>query len=56
MPMMDGYEASRNIFSKINRENYQKCLIIGYTALLGNAEERKCLSAGMCDAISKPAT
>ena len=31
-------------------------MIIGYTALLSNIEERKCLQAGMCDAISKPAT
>ena len=56
MPKMNGYEASRYIINKIEKESYQNCRIIGYTALLGNAEEKKCLEAGMCDTILKPAT
>ena len=56
MPKMNGYEASKFIIDKIQNEGYQNCRIIGYTALLGNVEEKKCLEAGMCDTILKPAT
>lgn len=56
MPVIDGYEATKTINKKIKFENYQQSAIIGYTALLGNNEERKCLQAGMCDAILKPAS
>ena len=43
MPIMNGYEASSLIQSKIFKENYSLALIIGYTALLGINEEEKCL-------------
>ena len=32
-------------------ENYIFSIIIGYTALLGDYEEQKCLQSGMNDAI-----
>eukprot|EP00828_Plagiopyla_frontata_P040213 TRINITY_DN5387_c0_g1_i1.p4 TRINITY_DN5387_c0_g1~~TRINITY_DN5387_c0_g1_i1.p4 ORF type:complete len:163 (-),score=43.97 TRINITY_DN5387_c0_g1_i1:96-584(-) len=56
MPQMNGYEASISINEKIKKENYQNSLIIGYTALLGSTEEKKCYQAGMCDTILKPTT
>ena len=43
MPVMNGYESSKNIIKKIKDENYCKAAIIGYTSLLGTTEEMKCL-------------
>ena len=43
MPIMNGYEASKNITKIISDKNYCTAAIIGYTALLGINEEMKCL-------------
>jgi len=53
MPVMDGYEATRQIISEYGN---RKPLIIAMTANAMPADRDKCLSVGMDDYISKPLT
>lgn len=44
MPIMDGYEASKLIKNKVEKENYVNAVVIGYTADIGDEVEGKCKS------------
>lgn len=50
MPTLDGYETT----GQIRALSMEQPIIIGLTAHLGEAEQEKCLSAGMDDFITKP--
>ena len=41
---MDGYEASKAIKTKVEKENYVNAVVIGYTADVGEEVEEKCKS------------
>ena len=56
MPIMNGYEASKKIKDKIDKNSYIDSVIIGYTGLSGEEEEEKCRLNGMDGYIFKPAT
>ena len=56
MPIMNGFETSKNINELINNKNYLKCQIIGYSANTEENEIKKCFDAGMIDFIEKPCT
>ena len=51
MPVMDGYEATKNILSQ---PEHQDLPIIAMTAHLLETDREKCLAAGMKDRIEKP--
>jgi signal transduction histidine kinase/CheY-like chemotaxis protein len=55
MPVMDGYEATRNI-RKLEKSSDHKNLIIALTANTIEGDKNKCLEAGMDDFIPKPIT
>ncbi len=54
MPVMDGYEATRQIRSGASGEHYQKIPIIAMTANAMTGDKEKCLRSGMNDYVSKP--
>lgn len=55
MPIMDGFEAAKEIMEKIVDEHYVPCGIVGYTALIGEDEARNAKESGMVDLLQKPA-
>jgi CheY-like chemotaxis protein len=53
MPVMDGFEASREI-RNLNFEKAKKVPIVAMTANVFREDVEKCLEAGMNDHIGKP--
>ncbi len=55
MPLMDGYEATRQIRSKEKEASIKETMpIIAMTAHAMEAEKKKCLESGMNDHVTKP--
>jgi CheY-like chemotaxis protein len=54
MPMMDGYEATREIREIEQENNFQSIRIIAMTADTEKGEMDECIDLGMDDYISKP--
>lgn len=52
MPVMDGFEATKNI--RISGESYANIPIIAVTANALSSDKERCLQAGMNDYLSKP--
>ena len=54
MPIMDGYDATRNIQQLILLGEIQQCLVIGVTAYSSSQNTQLCYDAGMQEVIFKP--
>lgn len=54
MPIMDGFECSKELNNLIRKEKYQKCKIIGHSANKEDFEIKKCLMNGMIYFLEKP--
>lgn len=54
MPIMTGYEASKNIKECIKTGGYENCVVIAITAYNIQDEEEKCMLAGMDAVLMKP--
>ena len=54
MPIMDGYEATRNIQQLIFQGEIQQCLVIGVTAYSSSQNTQLCYDAGVQEVMFKP--
>lgn len=54
MPILDGYEATRQIRAIEAAENYPKTRIVAISANVMSGESEKCIEAGMDDYLVKP--
>ena len=54
MPIMDGYEATRNIQQLVLQGEIQQCLVIGVTAYSSSKNTQLCYDAGMQEVMFKP--
>ena len=54
MPIMDGYETTRNIKQLVREGKVQQCLIFGVTAYNSSENTQLCYAAGMEKVIFKP--
>ncbi|HET8870260.1 MAG TPA: ATP-binding protein [Aquabacterium sp.] len=54
MPIMDGYEATRQIRTQEQQLELPRIPIVALTATAGDSERQDCLEAGMDDFLSKP--
>lgn len=54
MPVMDGYELTRNIRAEEVSNSAPATLIVGFTANAQTGEVERCLAAGMNDCLFKP--
>lgn len=54
MPLMNGYEASKNIKDCIKQGDYENCIVIAITAYNIQDEEEKCFLSGMDAVMMKP--
>lgn len=54
MPIMDGYEATRQIRKKEATFNKPRQIIIALTANVMSEDQQACLEAGMDDFLTKP--
>ena len=52
MPIMDGFEATRNI--RNSSQDYANVPIIAVTANALSSDRERCLQSGMSDYLSKP--
>jgi CheY-like chemotaxis protein len=56
MPVMDGFDATREIRVQESVMSLERLPIIALTAVAADDERQQCLSAGMDDVLSKPFT
>lgn len=54
MPIMDGYNASKEIFALADKNNKKRTTIVGITEEDNEKLEKLCMQIGMCDIIRKP--
>jgi CheY-like chemotaxis protein len=54
MPIMDGFEASRNIKRLMEEGVIDRCPIVAVSANDTEEDKRRCLEAGMDEHCSKP--
>jgi len=54
MPVLDGYETTRQLRQREQSQQHNHIPVIGITAFAMTGDRQKCLDAGMDDYISKP--
>ncbi len=54
MPIMDGYQASKELKELMNRGKVPRIPIVALTANSSEVDKRECFKAGMVEHLSKP--